>query len=450
MNYDDPNSNESTEEQLRREVEELKRQLRAQREVHTGPPADRWRPSGITISGLLLAFVILMVGAFFAGYIPLQRREATVQAEANEREKSLPRMEVMQVGGAGGENQIKLPGTMQAVTEAPILARADGYLKKRTVDIGDRVTAGQVLAEIDAPELDQQIRQAGAAVEQAQAAIEQAQANLEQGKANQSLARINADRRTALEQQGITPKQDGDQYRAQFAASTANVQALEKAISAQRSNLAAAQANLARLQEVQNYRSVKAPFDGVITLRNVDVGALVSTGNTLLFRIAQTGTLRTYVNVPQADARSVRVGQAAVLTVSNFPGRNFRGTVARTANALDPASRTMLVEIDVPNSEGTLLPGTYAEVNLSGSRPDAPLVLPATSILFRTDGAQVAIVQPDSVIHLQKVTVGRDYGDRVEILQGLSAGATILAAPGDAAREGTKIIPVSRTAETQK
>jgi RND family efflux transporter MFP subunit len=357
---------------------------------------------------------------------------------------------VMQVGGPGGENQIKLPGTMQAVTEAPILARADGYLKKRTVDIGDRVTAGQVLAEIDAPELDQQIRQAGAAVEQAQAAIEQAQANLEQGKANRDLARINADRRTALEQQGITPKQDGDQYRAQFVASTANVQALEKAISAQRSNLAAAQANLARLQEVQNYRSVKAPFDGVITLRNVDVGALVSTGNTLLFRIAQTGTLRTYVNVPQADARSVRVGQAAVLTVSNFPGRNFRGTVARTANALDPASRTMLVEIDVPNSEGTLLPGTYAEVNLSGSRPDAPLVLPATSILFRTDGAQVAIVQPDGVIHLQKVTVGRDYGDRVEILQGLSAGATILAAPGDAAREGTKIIPVSRTAEPQK
>src|SRR6185369_1026922 len=228
MNYDDSNSNESTEEQLRREVEELKRQLRAQREVHTGPPADRWRPSGITISALLLAFVILMVGAFFAGYIPLQRREATVQAEANEREKSLPRMEVMQVGGAGGENRIKLPGTMQAVTEAPILARADGYLKKRAVDIGDRVMAGQVLAEIDAPELDQQIRQAGAAVEQAQAAIEQAQANLEQGKANRDLARINADRRTALEQQGITPKQDGDQYRAQFTASTANVQALEK------------------------------------------------------------------------------------------------------------------------------------------------------------------------------------------------------------------------------
>src|SRR5262249_47352403 len=155
------------------------------------------------------------------------------------------------------------------------------------------------------------------------------------------------------------------QFQAQFAASTANVLALEKAVSAQRSNVAAAQANVARLQEVQNYRLVKAPFEGVITLRNVDVGALVSTGNTLLYRIAQTGNLRTFVNVPQADAGSIHVGQTAALTVSNFPGREFRGTVTRAANALDPASRTMLVEIDVPNPEGTLLPGTYSEVNLS-------------------------------------------------------------------------------------
>src|SRR5262245_52998422 len=139
MKYDDPNSNESTEEQLRRQVEELKKQLRAQREVQAGPPADRWRPSGITISALVLLFVVLMVGAFFAGYIPLQKREAIVQAEANEREKSLPRMEVMQAGGAAGQNEIKLPGTMQAVTEAPILARADGYLKRLLADIGDRV-----------------------------------------------------------------------------------------------------------------------------------------------------------------------------------------------------------------------------------------------------------------------------------------------------------------------
>jgi RND family efflux transporter MFP subunit len=402
-----------------------------------------WRPSGITISAILLGLLVLLIGGFFAGYLPLQKREATVRAEADEREKALPRMPVMRVSRGSDANELKLPGTMQPITEAPILARADGYLKKRLVDIGDRVRAGQVLAEIDAPELDQQIRQAEAAVEQAQAAVEQAQANLEQGKANRDLAQITADRWKALFARGVVPRQDSDQYQAQFAAQNANVQALEKAVSAQRSNVTAAKANLARLQEVQSYRIVKAPFDGVITVRNVDAGALVSTGNTLLYRIAQTETLRTYVNVPQANANSVHVGQPAVLTVSNFPGRSFKGTVTRTAKALDPATRTMLVEVDIPNRDGALFPGTYSEVDLSASRSTPPLVLPANAIIFRNDGAQVAIVQPDGTIHLQKVVVGRDYGDRVEILQDLAEGTTIIAAPGDAAREGTKIVPVA-------
>jgi RND family efflux transporter MFP subunit len=443
MKYNDPNSNESTEQQLRRELEELKRQLRDERQAHAGPPGNRWRPSGLTITALVLAFLVLFAGAFFAGYIPLQKRETTVRAEAEERERSLPRMNVMRVGRAPNMNQLRLPGTMQAITEAPILARADGYLKRRLVDIGDRVKAGQVLAEIDAPELDQQIRQAEAAVEQAQAAFEQAQASLEQGKANRDLARITADRWKQMNERGIAPQQDTDQYQAQLTAQNANVQALEKSVQAQRSSVAAAKANLARLQEIQGYRQVKAPFDGMITLRNVDVGALVSTGNTLLYRIAQTQKLRTYVNVPQANANSVRVAQPAVVTVSNFPGRSFNGTVTRTANALDPTSRTMLVEIEVPNADGALFPGTYAEVELTGAHPNPPLVVPATAIIFRNDGAQVAVTQSDGTVHLQKVEVGRDYGDRVEILQGVSEGATILSAPGDAARDGAKIVPVS-------
>jgi len=333
---------------------------------------------------------------------------------------------------------------MQAVTEAPILARADGYLRRRLVDIGDHVRTGQVVAEIDAPEVDQQIHQAEAAVEQAQAATEQAQASLEQGKANRELARITSQRLKILAERGIASQQDTDQYQAQFAAQDANVQALEKAVVAQRGNASAARANLARLHEVQGYRLVKAPFDGVITLRNVDVGALVSTGNTMLYRIAQTRALRTYVNVPQVSANSVHVGQAATLTVSNFPGRTFRGNVTRTANALDPASRTMLVEVDVPNADGALIPGTYAEVDLSGAQDNPPLIVPAAAIIFRTDGAQVAVVQPDNTVHLQRIAVGRDYGDRVEILQGLADGATIVAVPGDAAREGAKIVPVNR------
>lgn len=415
----------------------------------SGRPANVWRPSGVTVAAILFGLVLLLAGAFVAGYIPLQRREATVRAEADEREKSLPRVAVTRVSHGSGANELTLPGTMQAVTEAPILARADGYLKQRLVDIGDHVKAGQALAEIDAPELDQQTRQAGAAVEQAQAALEQAEANLEQGKANRELARITADRWATLAARGLAARQDSDQYQAQLTAQTANVQALEKAVSAQRSNIAAAKANFTRLQDVQNYSLVKAPFDGVITVRNVDVGALVSTGTTLLYRIAQVEKLRTYVNVPQDSANAVHAGQPAVLTVSNFPGRTFHGTVTRTANALDPASRTMLVEVDVRNDDRSLFPGMYADVDLSGSRSNPPLVLPATTIIFRTDGAQVAVVQPDGIVHLQKIVVGRDYGDRVEVLQGLTAGVDIITSPGDTAREGAKIIPVN-TESSQK
>jgi RND family efflux transporter MFP subunit len=414
---------------------------------HAGPPDIRWRPTRTTIAAVLLGCLVLFIVAFLAGYLPRQQREATLRAEADAKDRGLPRVIVMRVGRGPDRSEIKLPGTMQALTEAPILARTDGYLKRRLVDIGDRVRTGQVVAEIDAPELDQQIHQAEASIEQAAAAIEQAQANLEQGKANRELARITSERMQQLTARGIAPQQEGDQSRAQLAAQDANVQALEKAILAQRSNLTAAKANLARLQELQGYRLVKAPFDGVITLRNVDTGALVSTGNTLLYRIAQIGTLRTYVNVPQSHVNSVHVGQAAVLTVSHFPGRSFRGTVTRTANALDPATRTMLVEVDVPNGDGALFPGTYAEVELSGAQVNPPLVVPAAALVFRTDGAQVAVVQSDQTVHLQKITVGRDYGDRVEILQGLTEGTTIVAAPGDAAREGAKIVPVTRDAQ---
>ncbi len=407
------------------------------------PGSQRWHPSRAAISSLLMGMLVLLVVAFLVGYVPLHRREATLRAEADAQEKGLPRLVVMRVGRGPDQSEIMLPGTMQALTEAPLLARTDGYLKRRLVDIGDHVRAGQVVAEIDAPELDQQIHQAEAAIEQAQAAAEQAEASLEQGKANRELARLTAERSKKLVERGILSQQDGDQAQAQLAAQDANVQALQKAILAQRSNLAAAKANLARLRELEGYRTVKAPFDGVVTLRAVDVGALVSAGSTLLYRIAQIGTLRTYVNVPQASVNSVHVGQTATLTVSQLPGRTFHGTVARTASALDPASRTMLVEVDIPNEDGALFPGTFAEVGLSSARTNPPVVVPAAAIIFRTDGAQVAMVQPDNTLHLQKILVGRDYGDRVEILQGVAEGTTIVAVPGDTAREGATIVPVN-------
>jgi RND family efflux transporter MFP subunit len=192
---------------------------------------------------------------------------------------------------------------------------------------------------------------------------------------------------------------------------------------------------------------VTAPFDGVITQRNVDVGALVSTGNTLLYRIAQTATLRTYVNVPQSSVSAVHVGQEAALRLADFPGRIFTGKVARTARALDPSSRTMLVEVDVPNADGSLLAGSFADVELIGSRANPPIVVPASALVFRADGAQLAVVRPDNTVHLQKVSVGRDYGDRLEILSGVDEGTTIVAVAGDTAREGAKIGPVDREAQ---
>jgi RND family efflux transporter MFP subunit len=432
-----------TEEKLRREIEDLKRQLKEQKgSAHGSSHGALWHPSGLTIAAIFFAMTVLLVVAFFAGYIPLQKRNAVINNLAQEQEQALPRVEVIQVGRSSRKSELVLPGNIQAVTEAPILARAEGYIKRRMVDIGDRVKAGQPIAEIEAPELDQQLLQAKASLQQTQAALEQALANQQQGKANQELARVTADRWKNLAAKGVVSRQENDQYQAQFQAQTANLQALEKAVSAARSNIAAAEANVARLDEVQSYRVVKAPFDGVVTLRNVDVGALVNAGSTLLYRIAQTGTLRIYVNVPQTNASSMRPGQAAQLSVSNLPGRRFTGTIARTANALDPTSRTMLVEVQVPNNDGALLPGMYAQVDLSSARAEAPLLIPGDALIVRADGTQVAVVRADQTVHLQKIEIGRDYGDRLEVTGGLQQDDTIIVNPGDAVREGVKVSTV--------
>ncbi len=436
---------ESTEERLRRENEELKRQLREHRrlsESTTGPGGKRWHPSALTIFLIALVVTLLIAAGFLAGYIPLQKRETVIRDQAREQEQALPRVEVTEIGRSASKSELVLPGNIQAVTEAPILARADGYIKSRMVDIGDRVRAGQPLAEIEAPELDQQVRQAQANLQQTRAALDQALANERQGKANAELARVTADRWKALAGRGVVSRQENDQYQAQYQAQLANVDALEKAIAAARSNVSAAEANVSRLNEVQGYRVVKAPFEGVVTLRNVDVGALVNAGSTLLYRIAQMKVLRTYLNVPQTNADSIHAGQAAQLTVANLPGRKFRGTVARTANALDPNSRTMLVEVQVPNDDGALLPGMYALVDLSSPRANPPVLLPGDALIVRSDGTQVAVVRSDHTIHLQKIQVGRDYGDKLEVLSGLEAGDLVIANPSDSVREGVKVEPV--------
>jgi RND family efflux transporter MFP subunit len=341
-----------------------------------------------------------------------------------------------------------LPGNVQAITEAPLLARADGYVKERLVDIGDHVHAGQKLAVIEAPELDEQVGQAQATLQQARAAVDQADANLQQGRSDLELARVTAKRYADLVSNGSVSVQESDQYQAQYKSKTAAVHALEQALVGQRGGVAAAEANVARLQNMQSYRVVVAPFDGVITVRNVDSGALVTSGSTLLFRIAQTGTLRTYLNVPQVNASSVHRGDGASLTVSNLPGRKFNGAVARTANALDPASRTLLVEVHVPNRDGVLLPGMYAQVELSTSRATPPLLVPSDALIISGAGTQVALLRPNHRVHLQTIVVGRDYGDRIEVTSGLNEGDTIISHPGDIMHEGTEVDPLGTTSGT--
>ena len=432
---------------LRRQLEEQKR-LMEYREDHQ-PEARPARPSHRALFLLAAVALLLIVVGFLAGYVPYQRRESLLTAEAKAQEESVPSVTVMPVQAGAADSELVLPGNIQAFTEAPILARADGYVKKRFVDIGDRVKSGQVVAEIEAPELDQQVRQAKAALEQTQSAQEQAVANLRQGKTNEELARVTAQRWSNLAKKGVVSRQENDQYQAQYQAQLANSQALEKAIGVARSNVSAAEANLARLTELKSYKQVRAPFSGVITVRNVDLGALITAGSTLLFREAQTGVVRAYVNVPQSDAGSVHVGQAAQVVVSEIPGRTFSGTITRTSDSLDMASRTLLTEVQVPNPDGLLKPGTYVQVDLNNRRKTPPLLIPGDALVVRTEGPQVAVVGPDGRVHFQKIALGRDYGDRIEILSGLSAGQNVVINPGDTVRDGARVNPVPPPEKTQ-
>ena len=428
---------DNTEAQLRAEIEDLKRRLQQQEQQHapTGPSkASLWT--------IALLGAVLVVIAFLAGYIPHQRREAVLANEAMITEKAAPTVNVVTVERSAGKSELVLPGSIQAVTEAPVLSRSNGYVKRRYVDIGDHVSAGQLLAELEAPELIQMLHQAQATLEQTKSAVEQASANLQQSRTNERLAQVTAQRWANLFQRGVVSRQENDTYQAQYDSQKANTQALEKAVAAARSNVAAAEANVARLTELKGFSKVLAPFAGVITVRNVDTGALVTAGSTLLFRIAQTNRLRTYLNLPQADAASVRVGQVATLTIPDLPGRKFVGAVTRTANALDPATRTLLTEVQVANPDGALMPGMYAEVDLTTPRKDPPLLIPGDTLVVRSDGPQVAVVGGDRDVRYQRIQLGRDFGDRIEVLSGLQLGQQIVVNPGDSVQEGAKVNPV--------
>ncbi len=406
------------------------------------PPArPPERPRTLRVVVLLLLAVLIAAGIVFWGINARIQTAAAVKETT--RELAIPDVSVIHPKPGAVKDEVVLPGNIQAFTDSPIYARSSGYLKQWNVDIGGHVKAGQVLATIEAPELDQQVRQAQATIQQAQASLDQAIANQQQGKANEEIARVTAERWKNLVAKGAVSRQENDQYQAQYQAQVANLNALEQAIAAARSNIAVAEANLGRLQEMQNYETVKAPFDGIITARNIDVGALINAGNggaaQELFHMAATAKLRVYVSVPQADSRAAVPGLKSYLTLSEFPGRRFPGELVRTAGAIDPATRTLLTEVDVDNASGELRPGAYAEVHLMIPEGSRSLILPVSVLIFRSEGLRVGVVRDGNKAELVPVILGKDYGNEVEVVSGIAENDAVIANPPDSLSSGATV-----------
>jgi multidrug efflux pump subunit AcrA (membrane-fusion protein) len=438
--------------------------------VHRGP----WRKL------LALAAILGAAAAFyFVGYLPRQRTMKQIEAAAALRRITPPLVNAATVKRAAPSTELLLPGNVTPITEAYIFARAAGYLKQRYVDIGDRVRAGQKLADIDAPDLDQQVSQAQAALWQAQGQLGQAQATLVQLIATRDLAEITWQRYKVLTATGAVSRQDGDIQLTSAKTAEANVIAQQKTVRAAEEFVRASRAALDRLLTLQGYERITAPFDGVITARNVDVGALISVtgasqGPTPLnpagpsdvprggeiFRLAEIGKLRILIAVPQTNAPGVRVGQSATVTVQQIPNQSFKGKVTRTSSSLDAQSRTLLTEVDVENPKELLLPGMYALVSFVTDRIDPPFLVPDAALVVRSSGTVLAVLQPLTPeeqkkakaegidpatlarvrrVHFQTVQPGRDYGIELEILNGLNVGEEVAVSPSDAVQEGALV-----------
>jgi RND family efflux transporter MFP subunit len=340
-------------------------------------------------------------------------------------------------------SELLLPGNIEPLYSANLYARIDGYLDRRNVDIGAKVTAGQILAVISAPEVDQQLLQSRATLAQSAAALQQARAALEQAKANAELARLTKERDLPLGQQRAISQQIVDGAVQAYDARVADVAAATANITAAEANVAANRANVSRLQQMQGFERIVAPFDGVITQRNVERGDLVSTGSSgaskPLFSIAQSGTLRIQVDVPQSEAVNIQDGQKAAVDVKERLGRAYTGTVIRNAGALNNAARTMLTEVQVDNSDGSLLPGMYAQVKFTLPEQRTSLIIPTSSLVVDHGGMHVVTVAANHTVHFVPVTIGKDMGKEVEILNGLNGPEPLVSSPSDLLNEGDHV-----------
>jgi RND family efflux transporter MFP subunit len=373
---------------------------------HQSKPARRWWIA-------VLAFVIV-VAIVVSGILPRIHARAALDKET--AEMAIPTVSVVRPKRGAPAQEVVLPANVQAYIDAPIYARTNGYLKRWYADIGTHVKAGQLLADIETPEVDQQLRQA--------------RADLATAQANLNLSQITANRYEDLLKTDSVSKQETDNAAGDFAAKQATVQS--------------AQANVRRLEELQAFEKIYAPFDGVITARNTDIGALIDSGSsggsrTELFHIAQPDKLRVYVNVPEAYSQAAKPGLTANLVLSEFPGRLFPGTLVRTAEAIDQSTRTLLVEIRVNNPTGTLLSGAYAEVHLKLPTATSALILPVNTLLFRSEGLRVAAITDGKHAELKPITLGHDFGSEVEVVAGLTGDESIIVNPPDSIVSGEEV-----------
>ena len=370
----------------------------------------------------ILGAVLLLAGAtFIFGIQP--RLEARADLKKETANLNVMSVSVTKPKTTSAAQELILPGNLQAFSDTAIYARTTGYLKRWHADIGKRVKAGELLAEIDAPELDDQLQQARA---------DQATA-----QANYHFAQSTAARWEALLKTDSVSKQEADEKR--------NDMAARKAVSD------AARYNVLRLEKLQSFKKIFAPFDGVITARNVDVGVLIDAGSgpsKEMFHIASTKRLRVFVNVPQSYAREVNPGMAAELTLAEFPGQRFKGTFARSSQSIDAATRTLLSEVDVENEKGELLPGSYAQVHLKLSSEHAALIVPVNTLLFRPEGVMVAVLQADHAV-LTPIKLGKDYGSEVEVVSGLNATDSIILNPSDSLVSGAQVRVVQEPAKPE-
>jgi len=371
----------------------------------------------------LIALSLAAVVALIAGLLPRFRAAAALEARA--AGMAHPVVNVVVAAARTTPTVFTLPASIEAFQDTPIYARTTGYIARWTPDIGDHVRAGQVMAVIDGPDLDQELNQA-------RAALEQARANLE-------IARISAERWKDLGSQNAVAQQDVDQKAADFAAGKAAV--------------VAAQANVDRLSQLKEFQQVTAPYDGVVTARNAQVGQLITanlSSGIEIFHIAETDVLRVFVSVPQAYVRSVKEGLPVDVLVPEFPGRSFTGTVARFAGALDSASRTLLTEVHLPNPKGELFAGMFGQARFSIPSSQSTILLPSNAAVFNANGTQVATVDDSNRIRLIQVKFGRDFGTQIEIIDGLSAGVRVVANPSDALTDGLEVTPVMPEAAPKK